>query len=174
MPITHRTYTRPARVPRADELVIGQLSINAADGKLFIKLTDGRVVCVGIDINQLVTDSSLAAFFSNLQTAVNEALSLKASSLEVSELQAAINGKPSFSDIADIEELETALNGLNATIAGKPSFSDIEELETTLNGLNATIAGKPSFSDIEELETTLNGLNATIAGKPSFSDIEEL
>ncbi len=55
MAIQHKTFTKPGRVPRSDELVLGQLAINSADGQLYIELTSGLVVCVGTDINQLVS-----------------------------------------------------------------------------------------------------------------------
>ncbi|KAM3102900.1 hypothetical protein ACKFKH_31015, partial [Phormidesmis sp. 146-20] len=60
--------------------------------------------------------------------------------------------------------------GLNATIAGKPSFSDIEELETTLNGLNATIDGKAPVSHTHQI-SDIGTLSDVLSGKANSADV---
>ncbi|KAM3097712.1 hypothetical protein ACKFKF_19400 [Phormidesmis sp. 146-12] len=113
MPITHRTYTRPARVPRADELVIGQLSINAADGKLFIKLTDGRVICVGQNTAQLAsTPDGLSAILDELTISLGE----KAPTVHVHQL-------------SDVTGLQSVLDSLSLSIT---------EALTMFNNFSAT------------------------------------
>ncbi|GAP99120.1 hypothetical protein [Leptolyngbya sp. NIES-2104] len=41
------------RIPTASQLVLGELAINVADGKLYLKRSDNAIVCVGKDFNSL-------------------------------------------------------------------------------------------------------------------------
>ena len=42
-----KNSTVASKVPTAAMLVLGELAVNTADGKLYIKLNDGSIVCVG-------------------------------------------------------------------------------------------------------------------------------
>ncbi|KAM3099553.1 hypothetical protein ACKFKG_03180 [Phormidesmis sp. 146-35] len=105
MTIQHKTFLKPGRVPRSDELVVGQLAINAADGKLFIELLDGSVICVGVDIGGFVSQETLSAALLAFQSATNEALATKANTSHTHEiahigtLSDLLNGKANQADM---------------------------------------------------------------------------
>lgn len=40
-----------AKIPTANQLVLGELAINTADGKLYLKTNAGAILCVGQAVN---------------------------------------------------------------------------------------------------------------------------
>lgn len=127
MTIQHKTFTKPGRVPRSDELVLGQLAINGTDGKLYIELIDGSVICVGTDVNQLVSQFALNASFLLFEQAIDQDLANKS---PIGHHHPTI----------EIDGLSLALNDLTTAIASKAiavhghQIADIGTLQDVLNG----------------------------------------
>lgn len=45
--LVHKKSSTPGAVPTSGQLTLGELAVNVADGKLFLKKTDGTIVNVG-------------------------------------------------------------------------------------------------------------------------------
>jgi hypothetical protein len=141
MAIQHKTFTKPGRVPRSDELVLGQLAINSADGKLYIELTSGLVVCVGTDINQLVSQSLLNASLLLIKGGINQDLADKAPIVhnhqisDIGTLQSVLNSKANQADVASF------LNGSETRSEIEPTTKNIGDTWLELNSSNFPLYG---------------------------------
>lgn len=59
--ITHKKSTTASAVPSGASLSAGEIAINTADGRLFIKKSDGTVVAIGRNASELNTGTVAAA-----------------------------------------------------------------------------------------------------------------
>jgi Phage tail repeat like len=152
----------PGLVPTPNKLEIAQIAINAADGKLFIKLTSGIVICVGQDITKFALSDELDAAIESidltpyaLQATVTQALTGVAQQLAT--LSQVLSGKAASIHghaIADVAELGTTLSTMQQGINGKQPAGDY-----------AAAAHNHSMSEVTSLGLTLAQIQTAINGK---------
>jgi hypothetical protein len=113
----------PGRVPEAAELILGQLAVNAADGRIYIELVSGLIICVGADISGFATAEDLENIDLSgyaLQATVTQALT--GLSQQLATLSQALSGKAALThghSITDVAELGNTLSTMQGQINGK-------------------------------------------------------
>ncbi len=113
----------PGRIPEAAELILGQLAVNAADGRIYMELVSGAIICIAADVSQFartedVEDIDLSGYA--LQATVTQALTGIAQQLAT--LSQALSGKAALTHghaIADVAELGNTLSTMQGQINGK-------------------------------------------------------
>lgn len=148
----------PGRVPEAAELILGQLAVNAADGRIYLELVSGLIICVGADITQFATSEDvqnidLSAYA--LQTTVTQALTGLAQQLGA--LSQALSGKaPTVHGhaIADVVQLGDTLSTMQGQINGKQP-----------TGNYAAAAHSHPIDQVDGLQTAINNIIATLQTK---------
>lgn len=156
----------PGLAPPPNKLNLGQIGINLADGKLYIKLLNGSVISVGGNIDQ-----------------INEAIANISQYLD--SLLSEIEGKAENShkhNVLDIDDLEAQLEALEAAIANIPTpdltdYALAADIAQALAALQTAIDGKQpagnyaqqshghGITDIAQLGATLSALQNAIEGK---------
>lgn len=126
--------TIPGLKPKADTLDIGQLAVNSGDGKIYLKLNNNRILCVGWNIEYFATTDQLSAAIAGIQQpdlspyAINDDVVLAINNLAASiqalgaSLQGQINQKAAAvhgHGIAEIASLGATLSTMQADINGK-------------------------------------------------------
>jgi hypothetical protein len=120
--------------PKADTLKIGQLGLNSGDGKIYLKLNNNRILCVGWNIEYFATTDQLSAAIAGIQPpdlspyAINDDVVLAINNLAASiqalgaSLQGQINQKAATvhgHGIAEIAQLGATLSTMQSGINGK-------------------------------------------------------
>ena len=149
MAIQHRRSGEPGNVPQSNELIFGQIGINYADGKLFIKKLDGSIICIGADISQFalvgavgqIPNATISAALAAL-TAHIQATDPHPQYATDGDLAAALASKAAAvhsHQTADIADLAAQLASKAAAVDTHPA-SDITGLST-----GGTVTGNIKF-----------------------------
>jgi hypothetical protein len=160
-PIRLKRLVTPGAVPTPDQLVLGELCLNVADGKVFIELTDGEIICIGSDVAQFVSVTELESKAN--QADVTAALNAKASTVhshpigDVSELQSALDGKTAIGHTHQISDVTTLSDVLN----GKANQADVAAALNAKSNTNSL--GSAAFASSSTFATSAQGTKADTA-----------
>lgn len=148
----------PGRVPEAAELILGQLAVNAADGRIYLELVSGLIICVGADISQFATTDDIENIDLSpyaLQATVTQALAGLAQQLGL--LSQALSGKASTVHghaISDVVSLGSTLSTMQGAIEGKQPA-----------GNYAATAHNHSIGAVDGLQTAIDNIIAALQTK---------
>lgn len=144
--------TTPGLIPKPEKLNIAQIAINASDGKIYIKLLNGQVICVGQDITKFASAEIIEEAIDSIDLtpyALTETVtaSLNAIAQQLQALSQAIIGKAEQQhshNIPDIANLGETLSAMQAGINGKQPVGEYVTLPILTQGL----AGKASIGGV--------------------------
>lgn len=140
--------------PERDELAEGQFGINLFDGKVYIQLLSGIVICVGADISQFAKTEDLQNIDLTpyaLQATVTQALTGIAQQLAT--LSQALSGKAEVQHthgIGEVASLGLTLSQIQAAIDGKQVAGNY----APVTGVGGTFTGNVLVSNNHIIATT--------------------
>jgi hypothetical protein len=150
--LIHLNSSTPGLIPGTDELVIGQIAINAADKRIFI----------------IGSDSTIATFYSGVQGTVTEVNGVSPTSGNVVLTPANLGASTVGTAVFEAANQASALGALGATSIGMAVF----EAATTgaaQTAIGATTTGTALFTatSASAALTTLGGVATSQIGVPS-------
>jgi len=161
-PIFLKRVETPDALPRADLFTVGELVMQVADGKLFMKLIDGQILCVGADIEQFAIEAEVdAALAQKADAQHSHAIA------NVTDLQDALDSKANSQHshaIADISTLSDLLNG-------KANAADISALTQALSS-KANTQHTHAIADITNLQSILDSKLSTTPAKLTIQGVQ--
>jgi hypothetical protein len=160
--------TNPNAIPASSKLNIGQIAINMADGKLYIKLLNNQVICVGADVSTFATKQELQQVqtvdLSGYALTATVTQSLNAIGQQLQFLATALSGKAEQQHGHGITEVFQ----LGETLATMQEAIDSKQP----SGNYATSTHGHTVAQVDGLQATINALIAQIQSKQPVGDYQ--